>query len=286
MDNQKEILPLRIIAARFINTNEREGLDEIDRITADVYRRVYWQYMRLWSAFTASLFATVITLLPGIGFTLAGVEGGEVVAIIGLIPFCLLLGVLCRWRVLQYGGMTARKPQKAVYVDPDDRAVRNLERLFALLQQETTPRSFFRMKNGREQHIDERYFFGSLRAALVSKERPLRDMFLNPVGLWFSRELFMEADVAALIAQAKAEPSRSGTNKTYDYTDAIMSLIEHPDIRAMEVPKRGNQTKIKNLLEAWYGSKRQDAPSETQLMLYAKDVLNVIEKNRRANARH
>lgn len=284
MNDRKEVLPLRIVAARFISTNEGEGLDELNRITADVYGRVYWQYLRLWSAFTAALFATVITLLPGIGFTLLGVKGGEVVTIIGLILVCLVFAVLWRWRILQYGGITARKPQTAVYADPNDPAVRNLERLFAALQLESTPRSFFQMKNGGKQHIDERYFFGTLRAALVSKEQPLRDMFLAPAGLWFSRELFMEVDVAALIAQAKAKPNRAGTKKTYDYTDAVMSLIEHPVIRGIDPHKRGSKAKIIGLLREWYIGKRQNPPSDGQLGEYASMIQAVIAKNRAADS--
>ncbi len=284
MDNQKEVLPLRIIAARFISTNELEGLDELNRITADVYRRVYWQYMRLWSAFTAALFATVIILLPGIGFSFFGVRGSDIVVTIGLIPFCLLLGVLCRWRFLQYGGMTARKPQTAIYADPDDPAVRNLERLFSMLQLEITPRAFYRMKNGAERHVSERYFFGTLRAALVSKEQPLQDMFLTPAGLWFSRELFMKVDVAALIAQAKAKPNRAGVKKTYDYTDAVMSLIEHPAIRRIDPRKHGSKTKIVGLLRDWYVGKRQTPPSDGQLGEYASMIQDVIAKNRAADS--
>jgi len=281
MDDRKEVLRLRIIAARFISTNEREGLDEIDRITADVYRRVYWQYLRLWSAFTAAASATVLIFLPGIGFALFGVEGGEVVAIIGLIPLGLLFGVLCRWRFLQYGGMTARRPQTAIYADPDDPAVRNLERFFALLQLETTPRSFYRLKNAGERHVDERYFFGTLRAALVSKEQPLRDMFFSPAGAWFSRALFMEADVAALIAQAKAKPNRAGPDRTgpkrtYEYTDAVMSLIEHPVIRRIDPRKHGSKTKIVGLLRDWYIGKRQTPPSDGQLGEYTSIIHDVL----------
>lgn len=284
MDNQKETLPLRVIAARFISTNEQEGLDEIDRITADIYRRVYWQYMRFWSALTVAAFATLITLLPGIAFTFLGVKGGDVVALIGLIPFGLLFGILCRWRILQYGGMTARKPQTAIYADPDDPAVRNLERFFALLQLETTPRTFYRLKNGGVCHIDERYFFGTLRAALVSKEKPFRDMFFSPGGAWFSRELFMEADIAALIAQAKAKPNRAGPKKTYDYTDAVMSLIEHPVIRNIDPRKHGSKTKIVGLLRDWYVGKRQTSPSDERLGHYASMIQDVIVKNRAADS--
>ncbi len=94
----------------------------------------------------------------------------------------------------------------------------------------------------------------------------------------------MEVNVEALIEQAKAKPSRAGAPKTYDYTDAVMSLIEHPAIRSLVLGKRGNQTMIVSLLDSWYVSKRITAPSDTQLANYAKIILAVIEKNRAANS--
>ena len=283
MDNQKEVLSLRLVAARFISNNELEGLAELDRITADVYGLIQRKYFVWWIAFSAALFASAITLLPGIGLALAGVKGGEVVAAIGLIPFSLLLAVVSYWRILQYGSTKAAEPQKAVYANPDDPAARNLERLFRLLQLETTPRAFYVTSNGARRYINERYFFGSLRAAYVSRESPVREVLFAPIGFWFSREIFMDVDVEALIALAKAKPNR-GAPKTYDYTDAVMSLIEHPAIRAIDVGKRGSQTQVTDLLEDWYGTKRLPVPSRTQLSLYAKSVLEVIAKNRAAKS--
>lgn len=45
VDSQKEVLPLRIVAARFISRDEQAGLAELDRVTADVYglvQKKYW----------------------------------------------------------------------------------------------------------------------------------------------------------------------------------------------------------------------------------------------------
>jgi hypothetical protein len=95
----------------------------------------------------------------------------------------------------------------------------------------------------------------------------------------------MEVDVASLIAQIRAKPNRAGAPKSYDYTDAVMSLIEHPAIRALEdVTKRGTQTQIIILLEAWYHKNRLSPPSDSQLRLYAKSIVDVIAKNRAAKS--
>jgi hypothetical protein len=283
MDSKLEILPLRIIAARFISSNELDGLAELNRITADASRLIQWKYGWLWLAVAVAIFGIIATLLPGVAFTLVGDKAGAILTAIGLVPFGLLMGVLGYWRILQYGSIRATKPQVGIYADPSDPAVLNLEKLFAILQLETTRRSFYLTKNGVRRELDERYFFGSLRAAYVAKESPIRDALFAPIGFWFSREIFMEVDVAALIAEAKAKPNQAGAKRTYDYTDAIMSLIEHPDIRSMKIGKRGNQTKIISLLEASYISRRKTPPSENQLAGYAKLVLETITKNRSAN---
>lgn len=280
MDDRKDVLPLRIVAARFININEQAGLTELDRITADASRIIRKRYAILLVAFAVAILATGITLIPGLFLVASETPGAEVALIVGLACFALLMAILALWRSFQYGGLKASAPQKPVYADADDPAARNLERLFAVLQLESTPRAFYRLRNGTRCYVDERYFFGSLRAAHVSKSSTLRDALFGPTGFWFARELFLEADIDQLITSAKARPNRTGAPKTYDYTDAVMSLIEHPSVRALQIGKRGNQKQIVALLEDWYHSRRGPAPSETQLSLYAKQILDVIAKNR------
>jgi hypothetical protein len=285
MDNRKVVVPLRVIAARCVSIDEQDGFAEINRIAADVGRMVRRTYGLLWAAVSVALFFTAATMIPGMILAFRGDRIGEITTAIGLIPFAALLGTIAYWRTLQYGGLFPKVPQNAVYANEDDPAVRNLERLFAVLQLETTPRAFYTKRNGERRYIDERYFFNRLRVLYLARDHADRGVLIAPFGPWFSRELFMEADVDALIAETKAKPSRGGAPKTYDYTDAIMSLIEHPAIRAIEdAAKRGTQRRIIDLLEAWYLNKRVSPPSETQLQLYAKSIQETIIKNRAAKS--
>lgn len=283
MDDRKEVLPLRIVAARFISADEQVGLVELDRIAADASRVIQRRYWLLWVALIATAFSTLITLIPGILLTFSETPGADVVVIIGLVCFVLTMAVFASWRVFQYGGMKASAPQTAFYANADDLAARNLERLFSLLQRESTLRAFYRTKNGARRDIDHRYFFGKLRAAHVARDGTIRRALFAPVGFWFDRELFLDADVHKLIADAKAEPSRVGAPRKYDYTNAVMSLIEHPDVRKIDIAKkRGNQKLVVGLLEDWYRSRRREVPGETQLSGYAKLILETIAKNRSA----
>lgn len=281
MEDRKQTLPLRIVAARFISTDEQTGLTELDRITEQASRVIQKRYWSLRLALGATAFATTATLLPGIFLTLGNAPGALTVVIIGLACFSLMLLTILAWRVFQYGGMAARTPQRALYGSSDDPAVRNVERLFKLLQRESSPRAFFRAANGGRRYVDHRYFFGALRAAHITQAGTIRSAFLSPAGSWFDRELFLEADINELIVEAKAEPSRAGAPRKYDYSNAIISLIEHPEVRAIDITrKRGNQKLIVGLLEDWYRDRRLEVPSETQLSGYARQILEAIAKNR------
>lgn len=283
MDDRKDELRLRIIAARFISSDEQIGLAELERITADASRLIRKRYWLWFTSLVATATATAVTLLLAIALTWEKEPGADIVTLVGLICFGTMLAVGASWRAFQYGGIKAAAPQKPVYANPEDPAVRNLERLFAMLQLESSPRAFYLSRDGTRRHIDHRYFFGNLRAAYVARDSTIRSALVGPVGFWFDRELFLEADVDKLIADAKAEPTRAGAPKKYDYTNAVISLIEHPKVRALDITKkRGNQTLIVGLLEDWYRSRRSEVPSETQLSSYAKQILESIAKNRAA----
>ena len=281
MEERKEVLPLRIVAARFVDNDEQAGLAELDRIAADSSRLVQNRYLALWLALVATAISATLMLILGIVWTINEAPGADTLLIIGLACFILTMAVVASWRAFQYGGIKASAPQDAAYANPDEPAARNLERLFALLQRESTLRAFYRTKSGVRRYVDHRYFFGKLRAAHVAREGAIRSALVGPVGFWFGRELFLEADVDKLIADAKAEPSRKGAPKQYDHTNAIIALIDHPKVRALDISKkRGNQKEIIELMEDWYRGRRLKVPSQTQLAPYANQILETIAKNR------
>jgi len=281
VEERKEVLPLRIVAARFVDNDEQAGLAELDRVAADSSRLVQNRYVALWLALVATAVSATLMLVLGIVWTINEAPGADTLLIVGLACFILTMAVVASWRAFQYGGIRASAPQDAAYANHDEPAARNLERLFALLQRESTLRAFYLTKSGVRRYVDHRYFFGKLRAAHVAREGAIRSALVGPVGFWFGRELFLEADVDKLIADAKAKPKRSGAPKKYDYTNAIISLIDHPKVRALDITRKtGNQKVIIGLLAHWYIGRRLDVPSDTQLAGYANDILAAIKKNR------
>jgi hypothetical protein len=231
VEERKEVLPLRIVAARFVDNDEQAGLAELDRIAADSSRLVQNRYLALWLALVATAISATLMLILGIVWTINGSPGADTLLILGLACFIL--------------------------------------------------RAFYQTKSGVRRYVDHRYFFGKLRAAHVAREGAIRSALVGPVGFWFGRELFLEADVDKLIADAKAEPSRKGAPKQYDHTNAIIALIDHPKVRALDISKkRGNQKEIIELMEDWYRGRRLKVPSQTQLAPYANQILETIAKNR------
>jgi len=173
VDDRKDELRLRIIAARFISSDEQIGLAELERITADASRLIRKRYWLWFASLVATATATAVTLLLAIALTWEKEPVADIVTLVGLICFGTMLAVGASWRAFQYGGVKAAAPQKPVYANPEDPAVRNLERLFAMLQLESSPRAFYLSRDGTRRHIDHRYFFGKLRAAYVARDAPL-----------------------------------------------------------------------------------------------------------------
>lgn len=275
-----EVLTVRRVAARFLARDEQDGLDELDEITSGLFGIIRARYL-LWLA--AVSIATVVligAIVVAVAFAFAKSSVSNTATETALACAVVFGAVLLFWRFFQYGIGFVRTPRPAIYPEADKTSAKNLDRFFGVVQRETSPRAFFYERSGTKHFLDRRYFFGSLRALLLAEHRWVREPVFSPDGMWFGREVFLEVDVAALIARAQAKPKASGRPKTYDYTDAVMSLIEHPEIRSIEPGKRGDQTRVLALLEAWYVAKRITPPSEGQLRNYAQQVLNVVRKNR------
>lgn len=77
MEEQKEVLPLRIVAARFVDNDEGAGLAELDRIAADSSRLVQNHYWALWLALVATAVSATLMLILGIVWTINEAPGAD-----------------------------------------------------------------------------------------------------------------------------------------------------------------------------------------------------------------
>ena len=55
MEDRKDVLPLRIVAARFVSSDEQTGLAELDCIAADASRLIQKRYWLLSISFAATV---------------------------------------------------------------------------------------------------------------------------------------------------------------------------------------------------------------------------------------
>jgi len=120
VDDRKEVLPLRVVAARFISTEDQAGLAELDRITAEAWRVIQKRYWLLSTAFTATASATVATLLSGIALTWSETPGAEIVTLIGLGCFGSMLAVAASWRSPLRVGYSSTRRSWSTWPTNDD----------------------------------------------------------------------------------------------------------------------------------------------------------------------
>jgi hypothetical protein len=160
MDDRDQARSLRRIAARVLNRNIKDGLDELDHITAAIDVAI-----RLCLIFCASFFY-LFTLLLLLALTvwikaeLAGIDWGYAgLALITLFAAAALAPLLC-WLNYQYGLAPFGLPKPGRYAGASKASVEVLENHFAYLQLETSPQPFVYRANNSKRYLDRRQFFG------------------------------------------------------------------------------------------------------------------------------
>lgn len=288
MANAPQELSLRRVAARFISHDEQKGLDELDDITREIYgiiRLKYWiTIVTAGSAAMLFIFSMILTFAA----IFINSKLGNLLCLVDIVFGLIMLAAIGYWRCFQYGFASEPKRRKALYSPNHNDSVENLEKFFALVQSETKPRVYYYKRNGQKEYLKRQQFFGSLRALLLSEISWIREPATSRISFFESPDLYMNVDIDTLIALAKAKPSAGGAPKSHDYTDAIISIIEHPMLKAIRFNEqgkanRGAQKMIREALKSWYFQKRKRAPSDTQLNLYVNMILDAIRKNRGAS---
>lgn len=286
-----EVLPLRRVAARFLAQTEQDGLDELDTITSALFGKIRLRYV-LWLiavSVTIALLGGAILLAVAVAFAIPA--KADIFAICALVFAVLFGATFLAWRFFQYGVGFVSAPRVAIYPDADATSAKNLDRFFSVVQLETAPRAFFYTRSGSRRILDRRYFFGSLRALLLAEHRWVREPAFSPEGKWFGHEVLIEADVAALIAQAQAKPKpvfkSGGRPKQIDYEAILLALIEQDRLRAIKPSERGTESQLMELIHKLCDASDDHdtnirVPEPTELRAFSKKVLAAIAKNRLA----
>ncbi|WP_215761903.1 hypothetical protein [Acetobacter sp. P1H12_c] len=283
MAGEKEELPIRRLAARFLFKNEQDGLDAIDRVTSSLYGKIRLLYVASYIGSSVLfgffvLFSLFLALVDP-----SGRHFGHTPFFINVAIGIVAIAAFFSWRIFQYGFSYPIIPRKIMHGNGDEADVRNLERFFEAMQKEQNPRAYYCSKNGTRTYINRRYLFGSLRLLLLSEHHWVREPVSSLGGLSFGRELFIETNAEEWIKQANRKPKAGGRSVAYDYQAILLALIEHPALARIIPGERGAITQLIKLIHT-VSESRPDypdcLPERTQLQQFASSVLEAIKKNR------
>lgn len=121
-----------------------------------------------------------------------------------------------------------------------DNTINAALRRMGYLALRTSPRAYYCDRDGKKCYVSRRYFCGALRGLLLSEDAAVRAMALPPGGLWFFREIRIEAEPEDIIAALKMKPRSGGRPRQYDHAAIILSVLEHPKMRSIEPERHGS----------------------------------------------
>ncbi len=282
---EPEILPIRLVAARFVAKVEQDGTAELETLTSNLFKTIRPRYLAWLTAIGAGAALFLLAIAYALFAALDGPQSGNL-PMIALSIFALgWFALLAAWRWFQYGFGWARTPLPAIYANADGAISKNIDLFFGVLQRDTKLRAFYYTRIGTKSPVRRQYFFGRLRVLMLSEHDWIREPVFAPTGLWFARELYIEADVTALIAQAHAKPKAGGRPKEIDYEAIALRLIEQPGLEDIDPDKYGAETQIMELIRSVCvandaGRTDLRVPEGTELRKFAKKIHAAIQKNR------
>lgn len=288
MDDRDEARSLRRIAARVLNRNIKDGLDELDHITAAIDAAIRWRFIL--SASLCCFFSLIFTvaLIVWVREELSGRTSGNAGLVLLALFAAAALSPLLYWRSYQYGLAPFGPPKPGLYSGASKASVDALEKLFAYLQQETSPQPFVFGVNSSKRYLDRRQFFGALRGLALSKYAGIRSGCLPPYGLWQSKMIYFDADAEEIMAAINAKPKAGGRKKEFDYATILLRLLGHPALNAIDLGAHGSTSKVMNTIRDVCAADEDDlvgvtVPEDTTLRQFAKEIEAALQKNHAGN---
>ena len=284
MDDRDEARSLRRIAARVLNRNIKDGLDELDHITAAIDAAIRWRLIFCGSFFCLFTLLFSVALTVWIKAEFAGEDWGYAGLAFVTLFAAAALAPLLYWRSYQYGLAPFGPPKAGLYAGASKASVDALEKLFAYLQQETAPEPFVYRANNGKRYLDRRQFFGALRGLALSKYAGIRSGCLPPYGLWLSKMIYFDADAEEIMAAINAKPKAGGRKKEFDYATILLRLLGYPALNAIDLGAHGSTSKVMNAIRDVCAADEDDlvgvtVPEDTTLRQFAKEIEAALKKN-------
>ena len=282
MSDNDDNRSVRRLAARLLNRNEDDGLDEVNLITAAADSSVRLPFILSVGLFGVAAILFVVSVMIWGANEAAGRHLGNGPLWIAIPLGSITISTLLYWRHFQYQIGLITRPRAARYAHASRASIDTLDKLFAYLQRETSPRAYYSTANGTKRYIDRRYFFGSLRVLLLSEDANVRVVCMPPGGLWFSKPIKIDGNPEDILKAINVKPKAGGRPKEFDYVAIALMLIERPEVRDIRPGERGAEARIMTLIRDVTDGHPTGmvVPEDTQLREFAKQILAAIEKNR------
>lgn len=286
MNHDDDDRSLRRIALRILNEDERQARDEADGIIHGIDEYLGKQSrLYAWPIPITIIFPVFFLIMSRLA-SLYSKTWENILFGIALLACFLPFGILWYWRRDQYGSGRLWKPREAIYTDASDETKETLERLFAYLRLESSPKIYFVDRKGVKQSLDRGYVSGSLRVLLLSNFAAVRALCLSPDGKRISEVIKVDADPDEVIKALGIKPKRAGgpgRNIKYAYTEAIFDLRTDPRLDRLDLNDEAAATRsITDWLLEWFQSAANvsaDVPDRKLLIPYARKIFNHL-KNR------
>jgi hypothetical protein len=280
MENVDEI-SLRRLAARFLSTDEEDGLHELDGIIRGTYCAAILRYALSWLAFYISSILILLLICDHIQLLANGEHDRNVYnmlwSLMLVAAFFAAAGPL-GWRWYQYGIGWSHRKRSALYPGSANKAsVANLEKFFDTVGKEAVQVYF--SKNGNTKNVSRKIFLGVLRPLLLAEDDYMRGLVFYPLGLWFDRQLMIKANAEEWVRKAKAKPRSGGDGVDYDYQAILEDLIGDPELAKLDPNQHGAMKKIEDIIRV-LNMRRRKLPRQTQMGLFTRRINDHIKKNR------
>lgn len=270
---------IRRIALRILNEDEDEAREELDNIVYSVEDSVQLRSaFYSWSLPVFIVFPAFFWVLAIISWTLSRTVGNVLYFMSG-ISALIPLGVIWNWYRFQYGSGKLRQSREAVYGDASDEAREKLEKLFAYMQRDSSPKAYYRTKKGVLRYLDYNHTFGSLRVLLFSRSPTVRELYLPPGRRRSAEAIKIDTEPDEVIKALNIKPRRKGgpgVKAKYPYLDAVLWLIDEPCLKNLDLTNEQQTVgTIVKWLSEWFKTRADgsgDIPRNDQLKPYAEKI--------------
>ena len=157
MDCNDDDRSLRRIALRILNEDERQAQDEVDEVIQGIDGYLGTQSrLYAWPIPITIVFPVFFLIMSRLA-SLYSKTWENILFGIALLACFLPFGILWYWRRDQYGSGRLWKPREAIYADASDETRETLERLFAYLRLDSSPKIYCLDRKGVKQSLDRGY---------------------------------------------------------------------------------------------------------------------------------